>query len=58
MKKKLVLYQPVLRKWMNLGVQLERGCGGGGGGVGGSPVFFKNRIKNLIAILNAVLRIF
>ena len=32
--------------------------GRGGGGVGGSPVFFKNRIKNLIAILNAVLRIF
>ena len=31
---------------------------GGGGGVGGSPVFFKNKIKNLIAILNAVLRIF
>ena len=32
--------------------------GGVGGGGGDSPVFFKNKIKNLIAILNAVLRIF
>ena len=34
MKKKLVLYQPLLRKSINLGMQLKRGR------VGGFPCFF------------------
>ena len=39
MKKKIVLYEPLLRKLINLGVQLERGM------VGGFTCLFENRQK-------------
>ena len=49
MKKKLVLYQPLLRKWINLCVQLERRR------VGGFPCLFWKQAKGTLILENIVL---
>ena len=49
MKKKLVLYQPFLRKQINLGVLLERGR------VGGFPCLFWKQTKSALILDNITL---